>query len=200
MQCPDEITDEVLSFSRTISQATPVYIESTPLKGKPSRECFPIVAAHVKEFGGSREIGWSIYIWPKVFIEAELHAVWVDLEGVRRDIAPHQWPAKRIMFLPDQSASYGETHVVKNRRHALNPDSLVKKFIDTSDAIYEEENRGELAKQAHFDVTPQWLALQRTKAECQEQLMQKYGIPPGLPVLVPPVSAKLNLTMKPYFQ
>ncbi|MCB1208280.1 MAG: hypothetical protein KDK97_03080 [Verrucomicrobiales bacterium] len=184
MQCPDSLTEEVLEFAASVvPDAVPVYVDCSPLKAKPVCECFPIVAEYVEKHGGVRELGWSIYMWPKVFIEAELHAVWRDLDGVRHDISPHQIPMKRILFLPDPAATYGETHQVNNRRKALSNDSNVKRFIDAANGIYAEENRGEFAKKDHFVTTPRWRKLQQEKLVCEMKLIQKYGPPPGTPAL-----------------
>ena len=184
MHCPEEITDVVLAFATSIfSHGAPVYVECSPLPGKPSCECFPIVAEHIETHGGSRELGWSIYMWPGVYIEAELHAVWVDPSGVRHDIAPHRLPFKRILFLPDVTANYGETHQVDNRRKALvkNPDVL--NFIRAAHGIYEEENRGKFATMDRFITTPRWHKLQKVKNDCEVRMMKKFGPPPGMPDL-----------------
>jgi hypothetical protein len=184
MRCPDTITEVVTDFAHSIvAGSAPVYISCTPLKGKPALECFPIVAEHIASQGGFRELGWSIYMWPDVFIEAELHAVWVSPEGERRDIAPHQIPMKRILFLPDPTATYGETHQVLNRRRALKDDPLVHRFIAAAEGIYREENRGELAKLPYFVSTPKWRELQKEKMTVEIALIQKYGPPPGTPAI-----------------
>lgn len=180
MQCPDDITPEVARFAESIvAGGTPLFIACEPIKGKPPRECFPIVTDHSKEFGGSMELGWSIYLWPKVFIEAEFHAVWIDPSGIRRDIAPRDFKLNRILFLPDPSATYGNVHQVNNRRRALRPDPLIQRFIDIANEIHAEENRGEYAMKDHFIATPRWKDLQKQKMDCEFQMLQSYGPPPG---------------------
>ncbi len=187
MQCPQEITAEVLEFATSIVRSgEPFYIPCTPLAGRPACECFPIVDEHIESHGGTRELGWSIYLWPGVFIEAELHAVWIDPAGIRHDIAPHPIPMERILFLPDPAASYGTTYQVDNHRKPLvkNPDVL--KYIEAAKAIFAEENRGKFAHLDRFLTTPKWRRLQQVKADCERRIVKKFGPPPGLPAFGPP--------------
>jgi hypothetical protein len=185
MKCPDIITEEVLTFVDSIVRGVePVYICCEPLVGKPSGECFLIVDEHVARFGGSRELGWSIYHWPNVFIEGELHAVWVAPDGTRKDIAPHQAPLKQILFLPDPAIAYRDNCQVNNHRMALNDDPLIGRFIQAANDIFAEENRGEFASLGHFVATESWHQAQRQKMSSQMALMKKYGMPPGTEDLI----------------
>jgi len=178
MHCPEEISDEVLAFASSIvPQGGPVYVECFPLPGKPPCECFPIVDGHVDSQGGIRELGWSIYLWPGVYIEAEFHSVWVDPSGERQDIAPHHLPFSRILFLPDPAATYGDAHQVHNRRKPLVKDPDVLKFIGAAKGIYDEENRGRFAKMDRFIATPRWHRLQELKNDCEMRMIKKFGLP-----------------------
>lgn len=178
---PKEKTPTVLEFAKSIvAGGDPVYVDCSPLMDKPQLECFEIVEHHVSDNGGERKLGWSIYMWPEVMIEAEFHAVWCDPSGKLHDISPHQLPMKQILFLPDPDASYVKIRRVNNHRRALNPDPIIHQLITVENLIYAEENRGEFAMKDHFDQTPLWENLQYEKMKCLLKLSNKYGLPPGI--------------------
>ena len=53
-----------------------------------------------------RIYGWSVWEWPKVFIEAKFHAVWKQPDGSFLDIAPKSLPIPRVLFIPDPRRVY----------------------------------------------------------------------------------------------
>lgn len=53
--------------------------------------------------GGAIAMGWAIRIWPKVFIEAEQHAVWLREVGALIDITPHPREETETYFATDMS-------------------------------------------------------------------------------------------------
>jgi hypothetical protein len=55
--------------------------------------------------GGEILYGWAIWEWPRVFIEAEHHAVW-SKGGCLTDVTPQVPPADTILFLPDTERAY----------------------------------------------------------------------------------------------
>jgi len=180
MQCPESITPSVRGFAESLVPGQePVYIDCEPLAGVDALDCFPIVEDYVAIHGGWRELGWCIYLWPRVWMEAEFHAVWIDDGGIPHDIAPHQVPMQRILFVADPSATYGEVHQINNRMRAIRPDPVIQRYIDACNGIYAEENRGEFAKSRHFIQTPRWHQLHMEKMECQDLLTRWYGPPPG---------------------
>lgn len=183
MQCPESITPSVSRFADTLVPGQEaVYIDCEPLTDRESLDCFPIVEDYVAIHGGRRELGWSIYFWPRVLLEAEFHAVWVDTHGIFHDIAPHQFPMKRILFVADPAATYGARHQINNRMRALGPNPVIQRYIDACNGIYAEENHGELATMDYFIQTPRWRHFQMEKMECQDLLTQWYGPPPGIPL------------------
>jgi hypothetical protein len=180
MYCPKEKTPAVLEFAKSIVDGgDPVYVDCSPLRDKPQLECFEIVECYASENGGERKLGWSIYIWPEVMIQAEFHAVWCDPFGKLHDISPHELPMKQILFLPDPDASYGKIQQVNNHRMALNPDPNINRLIKVENLIYTEENRGEFAMKDHFVSTPLWESLQKEKLDCLLKLTEEYGPSPG---------------------
>lgn len=114
--------------------------------GTTVNECFANVELKIERDGGSREIGWQIWEWPNVYIEAEFHAVWVSPDSHRVDVTPKQIPVDRILFLPDLSLTYSKRQV-DNIRQALRDDKLIRDFIRISETIFRVENKGDRANQ-----------------------------------------------------
>src|SRR3989304_3847969 len=101
MKPPKILKPYVLSSCHQISKHEPVFIPSRPLFGKPPDECFAIIREHIALHGGKQYIGWSIWEWPKVFIEAEFHSIWKSPEGEVIDLTPKRYTFDRILFLPN---------------------------------------------------------------------------------------------------
>lgn len=77
MRPPKLIKPYVISFCRSVvSDPKPVYVPLRPLDGAAENACFSILPPPVAQHGGEQVNGWSIWEWPRVFIEAEFHAVW----------------------------------------------------------------------------------------------------------------------------
>lgn len=140
-------SDIVLRLCRGISESDVRLVPLHPLANKPLNECFSIVPEHIEKHGGSQVIGWAVWEWPKVLIEAEFHCVWRNKEGELIDISPKMpelGNISNITFLPDPKAKY-DGRQVNNIRRALTDSLLVRRFIDASNQLFVEMNKGDLA-------------------------------------------------------
>ena len=81
-------------------------------------ECFPNVRSYIDRHGGGIQYGWINWESLNVFLQAELHAVWVSDVGEYVDITPKTAGEYRILFLPDSERVY-EGQLVENRRKPL---------------------------------------------------------------------------------
>jgi len=132
----------VIDFcKRVMPGASPVYVPHEPLTGKPLRECFPIVEAHAAEQGGERVLGWAVWEYQEVFIEAEFHAVWRDLAGELHDLTPHLLKPDRLLFIPDTFREYLGCQV-DNIRQPLTDDLDVVRFLYLAKRRFEILNAG----------------------------------------------------------
>ncbi|WFS63568.1 hypothetical protein LF599_05225 [Pseudodesulfovibrio thermohalotolerans] len=52
----------------------------------------------IEQNGGSTIYGWKIWIMPKIFIEAEFHAIWQSETGDYVDITPNRDGENEIYF------------------------------------------------------------------------------------------------------
>lgn len=135
-----------------------------------------VIGAH----GGGVQLGWQLWeTLPGVMIEAEFHAVWIDLDGDLRDVTPKAIPGiTHVVFLSDPDLRY-EGRQIDNVRVALLDDRLIEEFIETAERYCEATNRGELAD-FHGDLTPhltpEITALAQERLKLEIAIRQKYDL------------------------
>ncbi|WP_157772519.1 hypothetical protein [Lacunisphaera limnophila] len=83
--------------------------------------------------GGEVVPGWSLFEWPRVFIEAEHHHTWRKKSGQYEDPTPREDRKRRLLFLPDLGLKPGE--YPPNRRHFLTEDSTAKEYVAVVDQL-----------------------------------------------------------------
>lgn len=104
---PTEITPVVRSLCQFINpNAQPIRVAVEPSEGAEISECFGNVLQHAERHGGSIVYGWSIWLWPRVYVEAEHHAVWDDGNGRLIDVTPHLGGERAILFHPDPNRRF----------------------------------------------------------------------------------------------
>lgn len=130
-----------------VNGGLPVAIPCAPVAEAQFLDCFHTVEQQVQKFGGCRVLGWAIWEFPRVLIEAEFHAVWQRPEdGALIDISPHPLPFSSISFLPDPQRVYLGRQV-DNIRKPLSKDPKVRQFIYLMNRQFEILNRGARADQ-----------------------------------------------------
>ena len=66
------------------------------------QNCFFNVLVQIRCEGGDMQHGWLIaQDSTKGFIEAQFHAVWININGELVDVTPRLDGEKRVMFIPD---------------------------------------------------------------------------------------------------
>ena len=116
-----------------------------PVDNAPVNECFSIVKGRVAANGGELVIGWSLWVSPRLFVEAEFHGVWRDNSGALIDLAPKAKSVAQVLFLPDPSKIFDEVQVPNIRRPIRQIPELIA-YFETFDAEYELMNRGERSR------------------------------------------------------
>jgi hypothetical protein len=164
---PVQITPDILSLCRDINGASPLFVQVKPHKGAKYGECFFNVANAIHNSGGEIMNGWAIWEWPRVFVEAEHHAIW-KLGNEYIDVTPHIPETGRALFLPDQNAEfdYANRKRKMNIKRAVNNNKHVKDWIALTDSMHkliEENSVGELVQ---LDQTAQ-LKLKRIHHESE---------------------------------
>ena len=180
---PKRITPVIEALaSELVPGGVPVFLPATPpAPDAQMNECFAAVEGEVTRHGGSACIGWRIWEWPHVLIEAEFHAVWRNPAGELCDVTPLVNGEARILFLPDPGRAF-EGKQVNSIRKPLSTNPDVAAFIAVADAEFELGNRGERDRQGgqitlEGDEAEEWIALQRKRRELLPRLLKVS--PPG---------------------
>jgi hypothetical protein len=174
---PTNIFPYVLDFCRSIvTNGIPLYVPVQPALGVIEAECFPNVEEVVKKYGGRSIIGWQIWEWYGVMIEAEFHAVWMNPKGFMVDVTPKALPFERILFLPDDTAKYVESQVNNIRRSLVRKMSSLDEFIDIANRKFELLNKGNRATQREIKLpveeNAEWRTLGTRAIDLQIKIIQ----------------------------
>jgi hypothetical protein len=174
---PKIIKPYVVSFCRSIvAEPQPIYVPVRTVPGAPKDDCFSIVPQHISRHGGEQIIGWTIWEWPRVYIEAEFHTVWQQPDGTVVDLTPKIVPMPRILFLPDPRRSY-KGRQVDNIRKPLNHDPAIKRFCELATLMHDEQNRGDLADyHGPIMFTERMQRIDTERQQLGLLLQRRYGI------------------------
>lgn len=129
----------------------PFYVNVVPQDDASQNDCFIHVPARAQQDGGVAILGWSLWEFPGLFVEAEAHTVWLQPTGDYLDITPKRAQTARIFFLPDPTLRY-EGRQINNVRKPLIQDSFVQEYLDTFTDEFNLLNRGERAFQ-HGEIS-----------------------------------------------
>lgn len=131
---PDLNDPDIVHFCRLVApQAKPRVMTITAASDARPLDCFSNVRREVERYGGRIQFGWSIWVWPSVFVEAEHHAVYAppsDMAWV--DVTPAPDAETRRVFLPDDTAvcDFDPAGVRRdNHRMPLVSDPLVEQLF-----------------------------------------------------------------------
>ena len=105
---PADITGKILELCDSIAPSSrPVFLDIRPEPGCEAADCFNCVQRKATREGGRVQYGWAIWEWPRVFVEAEHHAVFDPGSGRPWiDLTPCPNGSLRRLFLPDDAATY----------------------------------------------------------------------------------------------
>ena len=123
---PRALTPALLQFCAAIASGEPVFIQSIPVARSATSFCFENVARRVREKGGSIAYGWAIWHLPGLYFEAEHHAVWRNKLGNLLDVSPQMGGRKRLLFLPDDDATYDPFAI---RQNIMAPDGVSERAL-----------------------------------------------------------------------
>lgn len=133
MKNPNTDAEHVVAFCKSISPVEPVKLEVKPIRGLQAGDCFNNLDRVISKAGGSCLLGWALYEWPGVFIEAECHHVWKKKNGSLQDPTPRNDGRKRIVFLPDPSLSVFS--FPDNKRLLLTDDPVITEYLSMIDKL-----------------------------------------------------------------
>ena len=117
-------------------------------------------------------LGWRLWEWPSVLVEAEFHAVWRMKDGNLQDPTPNQWKEPKIRFVHDSNAERPEEYAYPcNILEPLVDDELVVRLVELLRKKNSAESKGDM------------VALQRTEEAMMPlnaQVSKRFGAEPGL--------------------
>lgn len=130
-QVPSSIHSVVRDFCASISSAAPIFIDVRPEPWALPKECYSNVRRKVGEEGGRIVFGWAIWLHGQWFIEGEHHAVYEGTDEALLDITPHSPRTEKIVFLPDEGATYDFSTKEQpgNHRKALKDDPRLRQMM-----------------------------------------------------------------------
>lgn len=138
---PIEISEDIVKFCAGIDPSqVPVFLTLQPNPKAILSECFANVQEHIKENGGSIQLGWVIWETPGIMLEGMFHAVWRSPEGKLVDVTPQMDGERQLLFLPDSAATIHKEsgdHVAILRMPLVD-DPLLHEYIrlgDSKDAL-----------------------------------------------------------------
>jgi hypothetical protein len=172
---PALIDRDVLEFCSIINpDSNPVYVKVSPREFARLSDCFYNVRKAIESFGGKFAYGWMIWLWPNVLIEAEHHALWETSGGRLVDITAKTDGERKIVFLPDDSATYDfeKDLQLDNVRKPLVEDPDVKRFLKLgadSVSIRKSNRRGQ-----HIVMTPELRLLESQQGVLLQRLRDCY--------------------------
>lgn len=140
IRTPLRITPEIKKLcSKICGTRQPVYVPVKPEAGGEYNECFRNVKSKVERDGGNIQFGWAIWEWPRVFLEAECHAVWESPGGELIDISPRSDAERKVLFLADTKHEFDfadGSQRVENIRLPLVDDPKVHEYIRLSQELF----------------------------------------------------------------
>jgi hypothetical protein len=98
----------------------------------------------VEKDGGGIQLGWTIWEWTNVMIEAVFHAIWISPKSEQFDITPKRKSVRTVLFLPDSARTYDYRrgcYRIDNVRRPLSNNPLVAEFITAFERIFEFEEK-----------------------------------------------------------
>ncbi|MGA1799342.1 hypothetical protein VH567_11245 [Sphingomonas sp. 4RDLI-65] len=126
---PEAITPFVVECAGKLSEEPPRYVEYVAYPRTMESMCFENVDRMIKLHGGKRIMGWLLWEWPGVMIDAEHHAVWKKADGTWEDVTPKQDGETRIVFVRDDVALYDNNRSQLNRKFAARGNTLAREYI-----------------------------------------------------------------------
>lgn len=130
-----------------------------PSDGAEIGECFGNVLRHCEQRGGSIVYGWNIWLWPRVFVEAEHHAVWDDGNGRLIDVTPHRGGERTILFHPDPTRRFDHEgrQRLQNVKRSLGEVRSAVEYIRATDSLarfMEASSDGDLIRMDKAELLP----------------------------------------------
>ena len=187
-QTPLSVTPELRRvLTAVVPEPEPFFLEVQAPSWAIELNCYGNVETAIRRLGGGQLAGWLIRIWPRVLVELQHHAIWIQPDGVPRDVTPaippnQKVPKERVqLFLadPESADTYTDTstrqltlpgntlntsivqaRMEMLRAHTAGDERKVHHLMDELEALYDQRNW----KREPSDPCP--CGSRRTYADC----------------------------------
>lgn len=150
---PPIIDNNVQQFCKKISpNEKPIFLYVQPLNWSRLNYCNKNVERMIQLYGGKMVLGYKIWYVPHLYIEAERHAVWLNLDGELIDITFNIGGESKILFLPTPTLKTVIAHAYTKPRAAFHP--RVENFIKFRTKI--EKFHSQIFNVQHDDTWEGW--------------------------------------------
>tara|TARA_R110002096_G_scaffold212352_5_gene399835 strand:- start:6496 stop:7002 length:507 start_codon:yes stop_codon:yes gene_type:complete len=130
MHTPDR-SEAILAFASQLSSEPLRSVEVQPKSWAKTGDCIPNVKNLCAKKQGTMLLGWCLWEWPSVFVEAEFHAVWQAPYGTLNDPTPNEWREGKIQFVHDPDAAEPRDYAYPdNILEPLSDDPIVVDFVE----------------------------------------------------------------------
>jgi len=127
---PETIDSYVQQFCRKVSpKEVPIFVGVQPLGWSRQNYCNKNVERMIQLHGGRMVLGYKIWYVPRLYIEAERHAIWQNPDGELIDITFNTSGETKILFLPAPALKTVIAYPHTKPREAYHP--RVRDFIET---------------------------------------------------------------------
>ncbi|MFS8173311.1 hypothetical protein [Vreelandella titanicae] len=166
----------VVAFcQRVVPGAKPVYVPFQETRHAQPLNCFFNIRTAQKALGGEMVVGWSIWEWPRVLIEAEFHAVLRLPDGRLIDLTPRNHELRKISFIEDPNAR-DEGQRVDNIREPLKQDATIEQLIALMQRHFDVANEIEVVdERAKIQLAEEERQLVHEIEMARDHLQLRYG-------------------------
>lgn len=173
IRVPKRITKRIEEMCREISpDRKPVYVMvDGALAAGSEEDCIENVARKMMKDGGGFQMGWAIWEWPQVMLEAEFWAVWVNPDGQWIDVTPRA-RGEQILFIADDTTKF-EGKPIDSIVKPLIEHPLVLQYIEFNQKIWQQADELASAGATTMTVCEAIAPLLDKKEELEKEIDQK---------------------------
>jgi hypothetical protein len=155
---PEKITPEVLDFCKTLGPEDPFYVKGVIPGWAKHQQCYANVLQAINRAGGKMILGWKIWEFPNMWLEAEHHAIWQHPDGPIADITPQLEGETVLLFCLGADQTYKGQNV-SSVRCALREKETMEELWALSDLLKDITLQAKLTDSGMNDPRPYQIAL-----------------------------------------
>jgi hypothetical protein len=132
---PKDIDENILQFSKLLSNNISIFIDNIEFKDSIKADCFNNVQKKISQDGGDAVFGWIIWELSGVILQAEFHSVWKK-DNILFDVTSYDVKANKIIFVEDNQNIYDGKRV-NNKFYKILDGLEVDMYIDSRNLLFD---------------------------------------------------------------